>query len=275
MAENIKLLIKISRPRFWLYTAGPFWIGSVFALRLDLYFTVVFWLFLLYFLLPANIFLYGVNDLYDEETDALNKKKDNKEVRYSFSKKTFYKISTSISSILIVPLLFLINQKTSIFIIIFFVLSYFYSAKPIRFKSRPFLDFASNILYVMPGLFGYTLFTNQYPSISIIIAACIWTFPLHIFSAIPDIEADKKAGVRTTATFLGKRKSLILTSIFWTIPVIIAYYFNPFFILGLVYPILPLGILLWNWDIEKVYWNFLPYITPVLGFALFWYAVLR
>ena len=74
--------IIISRFRFWIYTGGTYVVGyalgfSVFA---D-FFRPDYYLYLLYFFIPANIFIYGVNDYWDRETDILNPKKDHKEYR--------------------------------------------------------------------------------------------------------------------------------------------------------------------------------------------------
>ena len=75
---------------------------------------------------------------------------------------------------------------------IFLFLSYFYSAKPIRFKDKPFLDFSSNYLYVMPGIFGFYLVSGSMPALIILVGAYMHISAMHIFSAIPDIEFDKK-----------------------------------------------------------------------------------
>ena len=40
-----------------------------------------YYLYLFYFFLLANVFIYGVNDYWDGETDKLNPKKDEKECR--------------------------------------------------------------------------------------------------------------------------------------------------------------------------------------------------
>ena len=69
-------LIKVIRPRFWLYIFGPYLVGlaagassRVDFLRFDAL------LFGLYFLFPANLLIYGINDIFDFETDRRNPKK--------------------------------------------------------------------------------------------------------------------------------------------------------------------------------------------------------
>jgi 4-hydroxybenzoate polyprenyltransferase len=45
------------------------------------FFRPEYYLYLFYFFIPANIFIYGVNDYWDMESDILNPKKDEKEYR--------------------------------------------------------------------------------------------------------------------------------------------------------------------------------------------------
>ena len=65
-------LLRVSRPRFWMYLLGPYMVAlAATSLRPP----VEVWLLGLYLTLPANLLIYGVNDLFDAETDRLNPKK--------------------------------------------------------------------------------------------------------------------------------------------------------------------------------------------------------
>ena len=78
------LAFKVSRFRFWLYLGGTFVIGYILGLpeiTLTTFVTPQFILFFLFFMLPANIYLYGINDYFDTDTDEFNTKKDEKEIR--------------------------------------------------------------------------------------------------------------------------------------------------------------------------------------------------
>ena len=76
-----RFLLKVSRPRFWLYVFGPYLVGLAAgaSAREDFLQFKVF-AFALYFLLPANLLIYGVNDIFDFETDKLNPKKQDYEI---------------------------------------------------------------------------------------------------------------------------------------------------------------------------------------------------
>jgi 4-hydroxybenzoate polyprenyltransferase len=80
---SLARLAKRSRPHFWLYLAGPVLVGVAFGVPsiADLFAPVSVALFA-YFLLPANAFLYGANDIFDADIDEENPKKEGRELRY-------------------------------------------------------------------------------------------------------------------------------------------------------------------------------------------------
>lgn len=273
MKNFLSFLFKVSRFRFWIYTGGTYIIGYALGFTaLPDFFRPDYYLYLFYFFIPSNIFIYGVNDYWDEETDTLNPKKEEKEYRLTKADRknllnAIYLI-TGLSLILMV----LQDLPEKIIFSIFLLLSYFYSAKPIRFKDKPFLDFSSNYLYVMPGIFSYYMISNSIPSLLIILGAYFHTSAMHIFSAIPDIKYDKTAGITTTPVFIGERASLFLCLIFWMglslIVIKLAFYY-PLSFLVLIYPIFPLILLLKrHLKIIDIYW-YLPYVNTCLGGILF------
>jgi lycopene elongase/hydratase (dihydrobisanhydrobacterioruberin-forming) len=269
----LKFIFKISRFRFWIYTGGTYVVGyalgfSVFGdfLRPEYY------IYLFYFFFPANIFIYGVNDYWDEETDKLNPKKDEKEYRVSVKeRKRLLNAIILVTGLSLVLMLFQDNIERIIFAGFLF-LSYFYSAKPFRFKEKPFLDFVSNYLYIMPGIFAYYLASNAIPPLIYMIGAFLHISAMHIFSAIPDIKYDQKAGINTTPVFMGARASLLLCLIFWMGLSFIVVYLTNFFpisFLVFLYPLFPLLLLIKKeWNIDDLYW-YLPYVNTILGGLLF------
>lgn len=276
-------LIKISRPRFWIYLAGPYAVGYVIATQsLSALFSFHFIVHFLYFLIPANVFLYAINDYYDQDTDALNPKKDLKEYRYMNSDARFINSTLFIS--LFIGIIFAILQQNILSVhlfLIFLALSYMYSATPFRFKSKPLVDSPSNVLYAIPGLIAYSQLTNSMPPFEFVFAAACWTAAMHLFSAIPDIKVDKEAGLNTTAVFLGKEFSLLLCSVLWLLsilPVVITPQLLPFSLFALIYPFMPFALFLDellnkrdNKPVETIYWQF-PYINMING-AILWFTI--
>lgn len=277
--DTLKFIIKISRPRFWFYLAGPLMIGFV-AFRPDIYIFTdpLFYILFIYFLLPANIYLYGINDYFDLKTDLLNPKKDKQEVRLAEpDKRRLIKIYASLFLLVsLVLICFLPNVKAQIFALLFLFLATFYSAPPFRFKSKVFLDFISNILYILPALFVYSYLSNDWPQVAIVLAAACWSFAMHLFSAIPDIKFDKEAKVITSAVFLGEKLSLFICFVFWMIFSFIIFYYNfisPLNFIFLIYPLIPLILLLKGGKVAKLYWYF-PWLNAALGFVAFWSILL-
>lgn len=275
MVKNIYKLLHISRPRFWLYTAGTYAVGVIAGVSTwqDLNsFSVLS--YFVYFLIPANIFIYGINDLYDADTDALNPKKDEKEHRLASAEHVWLKRILIVVSLLSAVLLMLAgNVVASAWFGLFLFLSWGYSASPFRFKAKPFFDFASNLLYAIPGFTAYAQLTGNLPPLWVLIVAMCWTGAMHLFSAVPDIEVDKLAGIRTTAVALGKQNSLILCAGLW-LTAILSAYFGHFsiivIVLGLVYFVVPCVLVLRpNISVTKAYWYF-PYLNSIFGLLLFW-----
>ncbi len=274
----LKVLFKISRPRFWLYLAGPFLIGAVATKTFLIFKDPWFYILFLYFLIFANIYLYGINDLFDNDTDKYNLKKENKESRLDNlnSRKTVLYYILFFLLVSSVILLLLPNIKSQVFLIIFLFLATFYSAPPLRFKKRAIIDSLSNILYIIPALVSFNLIVNIAVDWLIIISAWLWAAAMHLFSAIPDIEPDRKAGLKTTAIVFGKKNSLLICFFLWllfSLIIILKGELMPLSFLFFIYPLIPLYLIIKKIPAEKFYWYF-PYVTGILGFFSFWYLII-
>lgn len=271
--EYVRLAYRVSRPRFWFYLAGPFTVGCIWGADrfLDLA-TPEFFLYLFYFLFPANILLYGVNDYWDRETDLLNPKKKAKE--YLVGDGDRARLKRLLKAILIFSVVLLFFQKNvgeRLIFGSFLFLSYFYSARPLRFKAVPFLDFSSNVLYALPGVFAYYQVKGLPPPGLVVVAAFLHTSAMHLFSAIPDIEWDRSAGLVTTAVLIGERASMLLCLGLWSGFSAIVFTVgngSPMALLTLVYPAIVLTLLIRRGRALSTYW-FYPHINTGLGGLLF------
>ncbi|MEM5807506.1 MAG: UbiA family prenyltransferase, partial [Candidatus Aenigmatarchaeota archaeon] len=190
---NLFKIIKTSRPRFWIYELGTFFVGYIISINyLNQLLNINFLIYFLYFLFPANLLIYGINDIFDYETDKLNPKKQGYEdlLMPEYHKKTYIWITiTNIPFIFYGLLKLNFYQNTLLWIFIFF--AFFYSAKPIRAKSIPILDsFFSASHYVFTGIFGYSLINNYYlnsfPFWGFLFGI-FWAMAMHAYSAVPDI----------------------------------------------------------------------------------------
>lgn len=277
MQMNLWHILLISRPRFWLYLAGPFIISYALGVaHPSQFYSLQFVLYLGYFLIPANIFLYGINDLFDTDTDQFNTRKKVYEHALQKTQKqslTGILICCALVTCLVVYLLG--NSVQAILLFILMGLSIAYSAPPLRLKAIPFIDSISNILYALPGFFGYHLLTGQLPSLMVILVIGLWTAAMHLFSAIPDIQADVQAGLRTTAVVLGEKNSLLACSVLWLFFMVGVYLLSSSFVallLGL-YVLVPLLCLQPGWSAKRVY-SLFPLLNAFVGFSLFWIIII-
>ena len=205
IANGLRYLFVLSRPRFWFYLAGPVVVGVAAAAKTvpELFAPAGFALFG-YFLLPANILLYGVNDIFDAEIDTENPKKTDREARWQGGPAV---VAGVVGSGLLAAPLFALTPAAWPWLAGFLLLAVEYSAPPARFKTTPLADSLSNGLYILPGAAAYAAIAGTQPSALAVAGAWLWAMGMHTFSAIPDIKPDRRAGIQTTATWLGKRRT--------------------------------------------------------------------
>lgn len=234
---RFRTLLNISRPRFWIYLLGPVLIGSAAVLTQGGQWSWYAFGALLIFTLPANLFIYGVNDIFDRNTDLLNPKKQGYEQLLQLADvKTLWRISVAC----LVPFLFLfffLPRPALFSLLAFLSLGAFYSAPPVRAKARAFFDSCFNILYVFPALIAWYAFGGGSISLTYFFGACFWCMAMHAYSAVPDIDADRAAGLNTIAVKLGKQKTLFLCTILYALSAIFAHSFlhTSALIIGAIY----------------------------------------
>ncbi|MEZ5346772.1 MAG: prenyltransferase [Pyrinomonadaceae bacterium] len=273
--SDFLLLIRISRPRFWIYVLGPFLIGLAAAFRVSG--ELAHWHILIlgiYFTLPANLLIYGINDIFDYETDRRNPKKENFEalVEPDRHNRLFFYIAV-INIPFLLAAAYLGSLLVGISLSCFLLFSVFYSAPPVRSKSKPLLDSAFNILYVFPGVTAFALIRDDFPPIPVLLAAGLWTMAMHAYSAIPDIEADKEAGIQTVATFLSAKPALLFCTICYLAAAVLS--FSPLGFFALVFGTVYISMMAASMyasgrtGLFSIYRKF-PIVNTIVGFCIFW-----
>lgn len=203
MLSSIKKLFVISRPVSWPNTAYPFAAAYlVSGGTLD----TTFWVATFYFLIPYNLLMYGVNDVFDYESDIRNPRKGG--IEGAVEQKAFHPTILWTAALTNTPLLvylFATGTATSNIVlttVILFVIAY--SVAGLRFKEIPILDsITSSIHFVGPMVFGLILSGFSPASLPFIIAFLIWGAASHAFGAVQDIIPDRQGGLASVATALG------------------------------------------------------------------------
>ncbi|MFW6384862.1 MAG: prenyltransferase [Halodesulfurarchaeum sp.] len=262
----LRYLLALSRPRFWLYLAGPVLVGLAFgATSTSALFGLESIALLAYFLVPANVYLYGINDVFDADVDRKNPKKEDKEVRYRGQSTVIVVIVAS--GILLLPVAWLLLPTARWWLLGWFLLATAYSVPPVRFKSTPVLDSVSNGLYVLPGVAAYAALSGTQPPPIAVVGGWTWSMAMHTFSAIPDIGPDRAAGIRTTATLLGRRNAYWYCAVLWTAAATLFWVLD--WRLGLLLAVYPVLVgLISNSDVavDRAYWWY-PAINSIVGAA--------
>ena len=268
--DRIRYLLVLSRPRFWLYLAGPVVVGVAYGADAlyDLFAPGALVLFG-YFLLPANVLLYGINDAFDADLDAHNPKKadsDSREARWRGDRLATAAIAVAAGLGVVT---FAASPPAAWpYLIGFFALAVGYSAPPFRFKTTPFLDSLSNGLYVLPGAAAYVTVAGAHPPWAAIAGAWTWTMAMHTFSAIPDIGPDREAGIETTATFLGESRAYAYCGACWLLAAgAFGLVDGRLGALLCVYPAFVAVVAGTAVSVERAYWWF-PALNTAVGTAL-------
>ena len=213
MFNTIKKLIMVARPLSWPNTAYPFAAGFLLTLGVlpSGWQLATFIIGTLYFIGPYNLLMYGVNDVYDYESDIKNPRKGGvegmKESR-AFHPTILKAVAWTNAPFLLY--LFIVSDwpaRAVLVLIVFAALAY--SLKGLRFKEVPVLDsITSSFHFVSPLLYGIVLVGFEPTAWPWLIAFFFWGMASHAFGAVQDIIPDRKGKIHSIATALGARVTI-------------------------------------------------------------------
>jgi len=216
-ATAVRRLVHISRPVLWINTIGSglvgVWLtGALFDVRA---LPVLLWL-----TLPFNLLIYGVNDVYDQDTDATNPRKGSIEgARIRQSEVRLIAWAVAVTNVpFLVHFLVALPPLANAAILLYVGVFVFYSAPPLRFKARPFLDSLSNAAYALPLVIVPAALAES-PVWPAALGLMAWSVAKHAFDAVQDIGEDRDAGITTTAVLLGPRGTALWSGAWWLVSV--------------------------------------------------------
>ncbi len=205
--SGLRTLVVSSRPLSWVNTAFPF--GLTYYLYVA-EFDALFVVGTLFFLIPYNVLMYGINDVFDYESDLRNPRKGG--VEGALLGPELHRPMVLLSALLPLPFLVPLILWGSLLstgvlaLALFFVVAY--SAKNFRFKEIPFVDsMTSSLHFVMPAVFAMALVGAELTGLSLTLLASFffWGMASHAFGAVQDVVADREAGVGSIATAIGAK----------------------------------------------------------------------
>lgn len=213
-------LLKISRPLAWpigpiLFTiglsVGRFGLNDPNADIPSIAFIQMLWLSI-----PFCVYVFGINDLYDLESDRANPRKKALDeswkavdgVKTEASHHSHIRFaSAAVCAVLFATALFSGNTANIFYSIALIVLPFAYSSPPWRLKARaPFDSISMGIVaYLGPFALGFSYVDDAWrlPLQAYVISFCV--MGVHAFSTVMDYSVDKRFGDRTFAVVFGKR----------------------------------------------------------------------
>ena len=173
---------------------------------------------LLWATLPFNLLIYGVNDIFDQETDAQNARKGGLEgARILASETRTIVIGIVTTNVpFLAYFLFTLPPVALAWVAAYIVIFVFYSAPPLRFKARRFLDSLSNAAYAFPLVF-VPLALGESPLWAAAVGLMAWSVAKHTYDAVQDIDEDRAAAIQTTAVYLGSRGAVLWSAAWWAL----------------------------------------------------------
>ncbi len=211
-----------SRPLSWINTAFPFAAAYVVTTgRVDALLLVG----TLFFLIPYNLLMYGINDVFDYESDLRNPRKGG--VEGAMLDPGLHRTVLAAGVLSAVPVLgaMLVLAGAQhpwswlvLAISLFAVVAY--SVPGLRFKERPFVDsMTSSTHFVSPGVYGLVVAgaTVTPGLVALLVAFFFWGMASHAFGAVQDVVPDREGGISSIATALGAARTVRLAIALWAI----------------------------------------------------------
>ena len=199
----------------WINTVGPATVGMWLAGALWRWEAAPI---LLWLTLPFNLLIYGVNDVFDQETDAQNPRKGTLEgARIDRSEIRPIALGVVVSNVpFLVYFALFVPPFAVAWMLLYALLFVGYSVPPARFKARPYLDSLSNAAYAFPLVF-VPLGLGVGPVWPAAIGLMAWSAAKHTFDAVQDVDEDRKVGITTTAVRLGPGGVVLWSGVCWTL----------------------------------------------------------
>lgn len=212
-------LVIASRPVSWVNTAFPFGAAYLLTTREIDWVLVVG---VLYFLVPYNLAMYGINDVFDYASDRANPRKGG--IEGALLAPRLHRPTLVIAALTNVPFLVLLGFAGGPSVWVALTISagavIAYSAPGLRFKERPVIDsLTSSTHFVSPAIVGLLLGGAEFTAglTLVLVAFFLWGMAAHAFGAVQDIGPDRAAQIGSIATVFGARLTVRCSLALWAL----------------------------------------------------------
>lgn len=220
LGRTIGQVLLSSRPISWINTAFPFAAAYLLTTgEVDALLVVG----TAFFLIPYNLLMYGINDVFDYESDLRNPRKGGAEGALLDPRlhRTVVWAGIVTASPLLIAMLWLAGTGEPwswlvLAVSLFAVLAY--SVPGLRFKERPLVDsITSSTHFVSPAVYGLAVAGAQptWSLVALLAAFFCWGMASHAFGAVQDVVPDREAGIASVATAFGGAATVRLALGLW------------------------------------------------------------
>ncbi|KAM5470190.1 hypothetical protein MauCBS54593_004074 [Microsporum audouinii] len=222
--ERVRLLARVSRPIGCLLVSSTYFLGIIHSGSYPELLPGI--LLALAFSFPLCLVLFGVNDVYDHDSDMLNPRKKDTWVdgaRLQKADHQFVLSASKVASVLVLLLTLPAALRSPLvmgYMALTLLIAWTYSAPPLRLKERPVIDSFSNGIacwaawacgYVCSGDKDLAHYSSDVLRNGLFIFFIGSAF--HAMGAYTDQHTDADVGQKTIATALGSRLTLIFTTL--------------------------------------------------------------
>ena len=226
-------LLQVSRPGLWSTT-------SLFYLmplgHADNFHSGKLLLGLVFVLFPLGFLLYGVNDIVDAENDSLNPRKGTFMFGSRGAQEQLAALKWQIAAVqvpFVAAFYYLIGPRILWWYAVLLLAVGLYNAPRFGWKGRPPFDVLIQASYLL--VFVLSSWLNNVPQLprQTFLFGALFAMHSHIFGEVMDIEPDRLAGRRTTATVIGRVRAKFLIAVFLLVETaLVQFYFRDWIITG-------------------------------------------
>ncbi len=217
--KALRTMVLSSRPVSWVNTAIPFAL-AYYVVAEEV--TPALIVGCIFFLVPYNFLMYGINDVFDYESDLRNPRKGG--VEGALLPPHLHRATLVAAVAVAMPFIAVLvawgSLRSSGVLALSLMFVVAYSAKGVRFKEIPFVDsLTSSAHFVLPAVFGVVLADGSLTPLTVTLlgAFFLWGMASHAFGAVQDVLADREAGVGSIATVIGAQGTVRLALVFYAL----------------------------------------------------------